>query len=86
LVQNDGVLIAFSQPSDERIRLCRQVCDIIIFLALLSISIAATCTARSIIPAATPLRIIGLLCIMAPAQPTQATRGAVVHVSTFTAR
>ncbi|KAJ7361563.1 hypothetical protein DFH08DRAFT_844550 [Mycena albidolilacea] len=24
LVQNDGVLIAFSQPSDERIRLCRQ--------------------------------------------------------------
>lgn len=25
LVQNDGVLIAFSQPSDERIRLCRQV-------------------------------------------------------------
>ncbi|KAJ7751293.1 hypothetical protein DFH07DRAFT_745670 [Mycena maculata] len=24
LVQNDGVLISFSQPSDERIRLCRQ--------------------------------------------------------------
>ncbi|KAJ7070877.1 hypothetical protein C8F01DRAFT_1108188 [Mycena amicta] len=24
LVQNDGVLIAFSQPTDERIRLCRQ--------------------------------------------------------------
>ncbi|KAF7347688.1 DUF1741 domain-containing protein [Mycena venus] len=24
LVQNDGVVIAFSQPSDERIRLCRQ--------------------------------------------------------------
>lgn len=31
LVQNDGVLISFSQPSDERIRLCRQVRDTVLF-------------------------------------------------------